>query len=507
MNSRSHWIAVLIGSLLSLGWLWFTQFPLGIAGEWTWNRIEHDHPGESFANLAGWLPLGAAWLALVCGLGPRLSRWSTRATALAVTGLVLLSFLMLVGLQSAAPAPIPQTKGWVLYYPQSSGYFHHARYTMENPATFLSGYEALMAEGDVGHIGTHPPGLFLLHRSAIDVCEAFPRWSDALLAFLPSSLEDSFANLEVNLRAANVVLTKTDRAAMWLIILLTHFAAALAIVPLFLLLQDALGVRVAWSLAACWPLIPALTVFAPKSDLLFPLLSLSFLWLWVRAHRSHSLLFGTFAGIVFWLGSLLSLAIVPSALIAGGYSLQRIVRSGESAPRFKPLGLTVGSSLGAFGLLTLGMGLIGEINLANVWVWNYRNHARFYAPENFPRTWWKWLLENPIETLFAVGLPLFYFAARGIGRCLRDRSDFGLLVSSAAATWALIWLSGKNSGETARLWIVFFPWFCLGCGCSLKPESPEQKEPLVSDASLRALLLVQLGVCLATSLRVSGFHF
>ena len=35
--------------------------------------------------------------------------------------------------------------------------------------------------------------------------------------------------------------------------------------------------------------------------------------------------------------------------------------------------------------------------------WNFRNHAAFY--DHYTRTYWKWLLVNPIELIFAVGAP------------------------------------------------------------------------------------------------------
>ncbi|HUG20310.1 MAG TPA: hypothetical protein VMM56_15095 [Planctomycetaceae bacterium] len=504
MSSRCQWIAVIAGSLLSLGLLWFAQAPLGIAGEWTWNRIAHPDVRESVANFAFFLPVGLLWLGVTFKLGSLIAKMGMKRTVLAVAGLVLLSFLFLTCLQSVPPSPIPQNKGWVLYYPHSSGYFHKARYEMEDTEKFLSGYEALMAEGDVGHIGTHPPGLFLMHRAAIEVCEALPRLTNALLAVLPGSLEDSFAILADNLQTKQIVLTQSDRAALWLMILLTQFVAALTIVPLFLLLNETLGNRLAWYIAACWPLIPALSIFSPKSDLLFPLLSLSFLWLWVKAHRSHSVAFGSIAGVVFWLGSFVSLAMVPSAVIAGVYSLQKFFQKSDSNSVRQQIGLTIGSSLVAFGLPCLWMWLAYDLNLANVWWWNYRNHAAFYAPENFPRTWWKWLLANPVETLFAAGVPLFYFGVRGLCRSLRDRTDLGMLLSSAALAWGLIWLSGKNSGEAARLWIVFFPWLCLGAGFFLKPEQTEDSS---NERELRILIVVQLVVCLTTITRVSGFHF
>ncbi len=50
-----------------------------------------------------------------------------------------------------------------------------------------------------------------------------------------------------------------------------------------------------------------------------------------------------------------------------------------------------------------------KLNLPAVWAYNYINHAGFYA--QYPRTLWKWLLVNPLETAFAVGCPVAVIAA------------------------------------------------------------------------------------------------
>ncbi len=91
-------------------------------------------------------------------------------------------------------------------------------------------------------------------------------------------------------------------------------------------------------------------------------------------------------------------------------------------------------------------------------------------------------------------------------------------------TWGILWLSGKNSGEAARLWIVVFPWliwlaadYFSGDHAAQPSESGSMAGASVATSLSAAaprlqrtwlvLLCLQLLVCLLTVVRVSVFHF
>src|SRR4029079_13506910 len=75
------------------------------------------------------------------------------------------------------------------------------------------------------------------------------------------------------------------------------------------------------------------------------------------------------------------------------------------------------------------------------------------------RTYWKWLLINPLEFAIAAGLPLAVLAAWSLIRTARRTpvSPCGQ-VGAWLITIALLWISGKNMGEAARLWIILMPF-------------------------------------------------
>jgi hypothetical protein len=70
-----------------------------------------------------------------------------------------------------------------------------------------------------------------------------------------------------------------------------------------------------------------------------------------------------------------------------------------------------------------------------------------------------------------------------------------------------LWLSGKNSGEAARLWLLLTPGLVWLAAHFPQPETVDRPEPGHS-ALLRqlAFLSLALAVCVATVHRVAGFH-
>src|SRR5262249_39365629 len=102
----------------------------------------------------------------------------------------------------------------------------------------------------------------------------------------------------------------------WMATLLLQSGAAATLFPLFGLLRRNLSRRASWLASAFWPSVPALAVFIPKSDCLYPFLALGILWLWFAGLERRSRILCTLAGLCFWTGMLLSLAFLPVAVIA-----------------------------------------------------------------------------------------------------------------------------------------------------------------------------------------------
>lgn len=528
MPSTRRLISVVALSAISMAFLWLTNIPLGVPSEWTWERISTaDVEAEVVLGTAQSLIAGVVYI-LVAWLGSRrIANCSRSELTVWLLGMASVGFGWMLAVQEAPPSGWRMSKSaFVLYYPGSSGYFHKARYEMPDTAQFLRSYEELMAEGDVLHVGTHPPGLFLFYRVMIDEMEDCPALANFIVSTATESATEAFSIVDGNLRHSGKELTTTDRAIIWLVTLLTQAFCALGLLPVFLLIRQSRSRATSWRVAVFWPLLPALAIFTPKSDVLFVLPAALLVWTWLSASHRQSFLLGALAGVIGWAGLFCSLAFLPIGLIAFVASLLGTVGMPDDedsnddsrksvfwqlvAPvsLLKPLLGGISSVVG----LTVAVSLFCEMNLLNVWIHNYHNHAGFYA--QFERTVWKWWMVNPLELVFAAGVPVIFLLVRSAKANLthvQAALQHPLLVSFVSV-WTLLWLSGKNSGEAARLWCPLLP-ILLAVAAGGLAQSTSTSDAISTDEGSQdercwlVLLSCQAVVCAATVVRVTGFHF
>ncbi|MDA0282887.1 MAG: hypothetical protein O3B13_08390 [Planctomycetota bacterium] len=527
MLSSRGLITVVALSAISVAFLWLTSIPLGVPGEWTWTRITSSGSEDELALGVVQAAIAGVVYVLVAWLGSRRVGCCSRVELFGwLCGVAAVGFGWLLAAQEAPPTGWRMSKSaFVLYYPGSSGYFHTARYEISNSSEFLRGYEGLMKEGDVLHVGTHPPGLFLLYRGLIVTLESRPEISELIESTAPASVREAFDLIDRNLLRIGNELTSLDRTVIWLMTVLTQACCVLAIVPIFVLIRHSCSREIAWRAAVFWPLLPALAIFIPKSDVLFVLPAALLMCSWMVAARRQSFLAGLLAGAFGWVGLFCSLAFLPIGLIGFVASLLSVARlrehEDESGFRLRllvwrmvtPVSLwkPLLGGLVAVGGLTIAVTVLCEMNLLSVWIHNYRNHAAFYS--QFSRTAWKWVLINPLELTLAAGVPVMSLAGRSTCRLARSgRAALQQpLLLSFLFVWAMLWLSGKNSGEAARLWCPLLPVLLSVSAIGLL-NSPGDSEPTSDDDSSGErgwliLLCCQTAVCLATVTRVSGFHF
>lgn len=488
--------------------LWTDVLPLGVPGEWTWARVAigpEAAAGVLLASLAGLVYIGFVVLG-----ARRINRAVPVERAAWLAAAVLLAFAWLLCVLDSAPPP----RGYdrvplVLYYPRSSGYFWQARYDVDDTAAFLAGYEELLAERDFLHIGTHPPGLTLGYLGLWHLCAALPSVRDILLTTRPVTVQEASDIIRSQPVLAAEPFGPTDAACLWLAALLTQAAAVLTLLAVYKLVRRHEDCRTAWLTACLWPLIPAVTVFFPKSDVLYALPATTAAWLWLSACDRQSLPRALAAGVVLWVGMLLSLAFVTVMALLGVMTIWETWtrRLAAESRAFLTRRLVVVGALG-FGLPAVLFSVLLDINLLNVWSWNLANHALFY--DHNPRTWWLWLLANPLELSLAVGLPVSCAALISLARLTQSAGWRTPRASAAAAflcVWGLLWLSGKNMGEAARLWILLMPWLLLMVAEILRPAAETDRPTERHTAHVAWMLLSQWLVGLMTIMTIDGFHF
>lgn len=522
-----YWLAQWGGVAGTIWLFWQSDVPLGIPGEWVWDRIDID--AETFQEVSlGW---GLAAMATVVYLlfGLFADRRVMEAGRWEMTGwlaaLVVLGAIWHGVVQECPPEPHRLSKtGWVLWFPGFQGYYQEAVGRATTEPDYLARYAERMREGDVLHFGTHPPGFILLNKAIVGFLQWFPSWQPRLLNYQPDSVRAGLDVIAENSARSVRPLTNLDRAALWMSALLTALAAMSTVVPLFILVRRTCNRETAWRIVCLWPLVPALAVFHPVSDLWLPFFGTSFLALWGCAWSKRSVFLGVLAGLAMFVGLLFSLAMLPVAFLAALWTLAEAAFGEANEPfpqRAKLLSACVG---GAFAAFVVCIGFVWwkwSLELPAVWLQNFRNHAAFYVKmkESMPRTYSAWLSINPLELALAAGTPITLLAISswlvGTRGCLRSSQSLASFRLWCLVTIVVLWLSGKNSGEAARLWIFLMPWLLWVAGRESEVvakivNGPGQTLPEYTGTPARGwlmLMILQATVCVATVSRVDGFHF
>lgn len=511
-------IGVVIAAIVQLVLLWGTSLPLGIPEEWTWARCDF-----SVLDLGGLL---APFLAgvFLCGIAsfvaPRINQFTQRGKATALLLLWGCGVVWLFSTVSAAPGIAGLSRApFVLYYTRSSGYFTQAREDVTNVREFLRTYRERINDSSQPenylHLGTHPPGLTLSIVGIRNACEHLP----ALRAFLkttqPASIRESLTTISQLITPEARETWETDSATLWAMTVIVALLATGACVPLYLLCRRTVSSEVAVWVATFWLLVPAMAIFFPKSDVMFAGLAMWIQWLWLEGVTRRSVRFGIAAGTLIFIAVNLSLAFVPIGLILvlQGFCVDRRLQTDSSAENrgieWARARIYWSSALAFFALILLAW-LIGEINLIDVWFQNLRNHAAFY--DHATRTYLAWLIVNPIELSIAIGMPLFLMGLLGLWTIFSESQNTRpwLAVLSSRGeilipilVWAILWVSGKNMGEAARLWGFLMPYAVWLTAFLLEKWHRNDRFP----RWVRGLFLVQMVTCVATVIRIDGFHF
>ena len=205
---------------------------------------------------------------------------------------------------------------------------------------------------------------------------------------MPYSTAEGFRQLE---RMDRRPIPGADCAALYLSSLITLFACAGTVVPLYLLARSALTPSAAWVAASLWPLAPAANLFQPDADAAYPFVSTVALALaawasrWSQGNRRiiPALLLAFASGLVMAMGTFYSLAFLPVGLIVA-----LVIMLAPDVNYRKKAGTILAVGGGFLIVIGLGWAITGADPIT-VWRWNLKNHARFYL--EYPRTYLYWL--------------------------------------------------------------------------------------------------------------------
>lgn len=509
-------LAPLTGLLLTLILLLADMIPLGIPGEWVWPRQPLPADVAELADrlfwpfLAGMLLVGAAIFGELEFSLVRLNRLQRTIHLLLLTVSTLLWHSAV--LQSSASPHRELRPLWILYDRSASGYYLRALEDRRPLRQFLAEYESEAAKGDVLHAGTHPPGLLLLNRAALAAARSsrFSGLINTAISLQPVDAVDAFRRVETEAGLAPR-LTDQQLAAL----ALTSFGSLVicSCLPLavYLLLSQFVSSRDAWRSAALAAVIPCIDLFQPRSDVLYPVLSILLLALLSGSLLPHRLItrigLASAGGMLLFGSLLVSLAHLPTLAAALLFATLYTATQPHRKLAVARTAVSMAFALTTFAGCVIMLQVLTDCSLLRIWQLNLGNHAGFY--QQYPRTWWKWLLVNPLEMGLATGLPVMLLVPAAVRRACSSAvgqvsagRPIGQLCVALTGTWLLLWLSGKNMGEAARLWCFAAPWWMV---CLAAPGTGTDQPPMARK-SWRVLLFCQSAAGVATTALASGYH-
>ncbi len=514
--NKFPWSLLITSMLLSIGSVALvssTSIPLGIPEQWVWERLQSGPAwlwSFFIATAICALFLCAVWIGerfFFKSPEPSPGPTPDRSGILPVSLLVIISFFFLLSLRSCIPGIDGLARGpWILYYPRMSGYFTQARTSQLSTTQFLSSYDETMRQGDYLHQGTHPPGLVLFYRGLLTICQS-QIIQDILMSVEPTNVTQALDLLKEQSTLRNAQgelvlpeLTPTDRAVLWLADLLTTFLCAATLWPLWGLLRISFTPQTAWRTLAFWPLIPSLALFLPKSDGIYPCLSALILYagitIYSQTRPTGIVVRAVLTGALLCLGFLLTLAFIPIAVMLAGFSAIHL----RNLSSYKQHALAIAGLIAGFCMIPLFLASVYNTNLVEIWILNYQNHGRFY--DHATRHYLPWLFVNLIEFIIAVGTTTATIAIFGLFK--HPRNNAWLNATIMASVLLLLWISGKNMGELARLWIIFYP--CTIVISGLGWQSIAKRYPSKSGSLWLTLLIMQAIVTIFLITSVTGFH-
>lgn len=449
-------IATPLALTLALAWgIRNRLFPLGVPGEWEWSRLRTQAPVRPFDIAVALMAPAAYGLFVGFGAHALARRPLRRIREAAMVALLFLSAVILQWIEiESAPYGYGLSR-WPIGLGSmgAGGYYRFARTVVRDGSSFLEDYPRWIIDQDDLHIGTHPPGLFVLHHAVERFARSHPRFSASLAGHAPESIKDGFRAFQ-----GKYGWEVPDLAAFMLIGAGTMLACCGTLVFVYLLARAETDAVTAWASAALWPLAPAAILFQPTADTAYPCLATAALaataWS-IRSDRGR-LALAFAAGLALALGMFFTLAFLPVGFIAG---LMHVLR------REKRLERLAATALGFLIPVLLFWAVTGA-NPFLIWKWNLVHHSGFY--KRFHRTYAMWVWVNAAELACAVSLPIAIWLSAALFRPpLPPKSTLATL-----ATLVILDLSGRNLSEVGRLWLPFMPPLLIGAATFLARVRP-----------------------------------
>ncbi|MHB8629637.1 MAG: ArnT family glycosyltransferase [Aggregatilineales bacterium] len=294
------------------------------------------------------------------------------------------------------------------------------------------------------HIALDPPGLPTLFYLTRQVLTAIPALADPLARAVRLYQCQNFAIMAYD---------NPTLASAWLGIL-SPLWGALTVLPLYAVARRLYGDSTARIAVIGWPLIPALALFTPTANTVYPLLIVGAFAALVQGFESKKTVRSTvwigFSGLLTGLATFANFSTVPILAFFGLFALIRAYARRERWQKPVQAGVAFGIGL----VVVWGMYFVvsGHTPL-DVLAPALNQHLELDRP------YLPWLALHLYDVALFIGLPISGLALIGIVSAFRRirQSPVDPFPLALALSLIVIDLSGTARGETARVWLFFMP--------------------------------------------------
>jgi hypothetical protein len=445
--------------------------------EWIWRPLSRQLSIDLTPSAAAGLVLVVlAWALCRPGWWEKRRPW---ARGVGLVLLVLAVFALQCTLINAIGAPWV-APGAIVSSPPATTYFV-VSLDVHSTRQWLARYPELMP-GLPYHAATHPPGLTLFFLAVRRICAALLPAPGRTLSDLAHVYNQWFG----------LGMSPSDAAAAVASGMLVALLGAISIIPVYFLARHLIGPEPAVVAAALAAGIPSLLLLSVSSDQMVLLLTTATVALAYSAWRSGKLTISFCAGLAFALGGFATLGFaVVGAWLAIWSVLGWLRARGRSAVCRKLIAQwsVALSGVIAFYLVLYLLTGYRALAVARIGLFAHRQATTV----EFPRTYWKWVLMNPVEMAVFAGLPLV-IAALWAARRLRatNARPLAMFLVCWLILLAALDLSGTVRGEVGRIWLFLMWPLALGASAGLGEEAGRGRA---------VAALVALQVCQALVMR------
>ena len=416
--------------------------------EWIWRPL-----GRGLrVNLLPAVALSGLLVALVWWLN-RPGRWQRMpgwGRALSLIGLVLVTFALQCAMVNAVGEPWV-APGAIIASPASTTFFAIS-HDVHSVPDYLANYHQIMPTLP-HHAVTHPPGLTLFFWAVRRAC--------ALVTPASASTSPVVAGVQWYAEKLGAGFPPSDAVAAIVSALLLALAGSSSILPVYVLARRLAGAEAGLVAACVMAGIPSLLLLSAWSDQLVLFFAVRVICLAYLAWKSERLWVAVIAGAVFAVGTLVSFGLLVLGAWLVGWGVLGWLRSPDrGAAARRMLGRT-GAAFAGFLSFHLALFISTGYRAWTVAYLGLFAHRQETTVE-FPRTYWKWVLMNPVEMAVFAGLAL---VAAALWASLRGGRRDGGAPSSSLRLFLLSWVivlvaldvSGIVRAEVGRIWL-FLMW-------------------------------------------------